>query len=74
MRQERFQQRFGGLGQPSGRESLIEVERDLTAENGGYGNEVRFGGGKVIRDGMDNRPQRVTRSRSPPQRATGKRV
>ncbi len=31
---------------------LIEVERDLIAESGGYGNEVKFGGGKVIRDGM----------------------
>ncbi len=40
---------------------VIEVERDLTAEavgaamNGGgpvYGEEVKFGGGKVIRDGM----------------------
>ena len=37
---------------------IIEVERDLTAErtNGGngmtYGEEVKFGGGKVIRDGM----------------------
>jgi urease subunit alpha len=31
---------------------VIEVERDLIAERGGYGNEVKFGGGKVIRDGM----------------------
>ncbi|MDB4687452.1 urease subunit alpha [Akkermansiaceae bacterium] len=31
---------------------IIEVERDLIAEGGGYGNEVKFGGGKVIRDGM----------------------
>ncbi|WP_437731776.1 urease subunit alpha [Sorangium sp. So ce1335] len=30
---------------------LIEVERDLTALKG-YGEEVTFGGGKVIRDGM----------------------
>ena len=28
---------------------IIEVERDLT---GPYGEEVKFGGGKVIRDGM----------------------
>ena len=28
------------------------MERDLIAESGGYGNEVKFGGGKVIRDGM----------------------
>src|SRR5471032_3149106 len=34
----------------------IEVERDLSAENGGYGNEVKFGGGKVIRDGMGQSP------------------
>lgn len=33
-------------------ELIVEVERDLIAENGGYGNEVKFGGGKVIRDGM----------------------
>ncbi len=46
-------------------ELFIEVERDLTAENAGaaatggtgsnallYGEEVKFGGGKVIRDGM----------------------
>ncbi|WP_417258939.1 urease subunit alpha [Celeribacter sp.] len=37
---------------------IIEVERDLTAERAGgdaglsYGEEVKFGGGKVIRDGM----------------------
>lgn len=31
---------------------FIEVERDLIAETGGYGSEVKFGGGKVIRDGM----------------------
>jgi len=33
-------------------ELIIQVERDLIAEAGGYGNEVKFGGGKVIRDGM----------------------
>jgi urease subunit alpha len=33
-------------------ELFIEVERDFIAESGGYGNEVKFGGGKVIRDGM----------------------
>ena len=37
-------------------ELLIEVERDLIAEAGGYGNEVKFGGGKVIRDGMGQSP------------------
>ncbi|MEL0436849.1 urease subunit alpha [Phycobacter sp. K97] len=36
---------------------IIEVERDLIAERAGenaplYGEEVKFGGGKVIRDGM----------------------
>ena len=31
---------------------VIEVERDYIVEGGGYGNEVKFGGGKVIRDGM----------------------
>lgn len=35
---------------------FIEVERDLIAEKGGYGNEVKFGGGKVIRDGMAQSP------------------
>ncbi|TAG29093.1 MAG: urease subunit alpha, partial [Verrucomicrobia bacterium] len=33
-------------------ELFIQVERDLIAEGGGYGNEIKFGGGKVIRDGM----------------------
>src|SRR5580698_4278529 len=37
-------------------ELFIEVERDLIAESGGYGNEVKFGGGKVIRDGMGQSP------------------
>jgi urease subunit alpha len=40
-------------------ELFIEVERDLIAENGGYGNEVKFGGGKVIRDGMAQSPLAV---------------
>ncbi len=31
---------------------FAQVERDLIAEGGGYGNEIKFGGGKVIRDGM----------------------
>ncbi|MCS6772274.1 MAG: urease subunit alpha [Kiritimatiellae bacterium] len=35
---------------------FIEVERDLIAELSGYGNEVKFGGGKVIRDGMGQSP------------------
>src|SRR5689334_22572350 len=37
-------------------ELFIEVERDLIFEGGGYGNEVKFGGGKVIRDGMGQSP------------------
>ncbi len=31
---------------------LIEVEKDFTLNAGGYGEEVKFGGGKTIRDGM----------------------
>ena len=31
---------------------LIEVEKDLTLGAGSYGEEVKFGGGKTIRDGM----------------------
>src|ERR1700741_2922996 len=31
---------------------LIEVEQDYTLRAGGYGEEVKFGGGKTIRDGM----------------------
>lgn len=37
-------------------ELFIEIERDLIAEGGGYGNEVKFGGGKVVRDGMGQSP------------------
>ena len=33
-------------------ELLIEIERDFTV----YGDEVKFGGGKVIRDGMGQSP------------------
>jgi urease subunit alpha len=36
---------------------IVEVERDLTV----YGEEVKFGGGKVIRDGM-GQSQRTTRN------------
>ncbi|HET7537845.1 MAG TPA: urease subunit alpha [Candidatus Didemnitutus sp.] len=35
---------------------FVQVERDLIAEGGGYGNEVKFGGGKVLRDGMGQSP------------------
>ena len=31
---------------------LIEVEKDCTLAAGSYGEEVKFGGGKTIRDGM----------------------
>ena len=31
---------------------IVEVERDFTLQAGGYGEEVKFGGGKTIRDGM----------------------
>jgi urease subunit alpha len=31
---------------------VIEVEQDMTLRAGGYGEEVKFGGGKTIRDGM----------------------
>ncbi len=31
---------------------IVEVEQDLTLGAGGYGEEVKFGGGKTIRDGM----------------------
>jgi urease subunit alpha len=33
-------------------ELIIEVEKDYTLAAGGYGEEVKFGGGKTIRDGM----------------------
>ena len=39
---------------------IIEIERDLTI----YGEEVKFGGGKVIRDGM-GQSQRSGRRRAP---------
>ena len=31
---------------------VIEIEKDFTLQAGGYGEEVKFGGGKTIRDGM----------------------
>ena len=33
-------------------ELVLEVEDDHTLRSGGYGEEVKFGGGKTIRDGM----------------------
>ena len=61
-------------------ELFIEVERDLIAEGGGYGNEVKFGGGKVIRDGMGQSPtatrRRIARprhhQRADPRRRAGR--
>jgi urease subunit alpha len=38
---------------------IIEIEKDYTLQAGGYGEEVKFGGGKVIRDGM-GQSQRVS--------------
>ncbi|HXX33067.1 MAG TPA: urease subunit alpha [Thermodesulfobacteriota bacterium] len=38
-------------------EILIEIEKDLTS----YGDEVKFGGGKVIRDGMGQSPKATRR-------------
>ena len=35
-------------------ELIVEVEQDFTI----YGEEVKFGGGKVIRDGMGQTPER----------------
>ena len=31
---------------------IVEVEKDFTLAAGGYGEEVKFGGGKTVRDGM----------------------
>lgn len=51
---------------------IIEVERDLITERAGggtgpnsarYGEEVKFGGGKVIRDGMGQ--SQLTRAQAP---------
>ena len=39
-------------------ELVIEVEQDFTLRAGSYGEEVKFGGGKTIRDGM-GQSQRV---------------
>ncbi len=47
-------------------ELFIEVERDLTI----YGEEVKFGGGKVIRDGMGQSRRRARRARSTPSSPT----
>jgi urease subunit alpha len=42
-------------------ELIIEVERDYTV----YGDEVKFGGGKVIRDGMGQSPEATSAQGAP---------
>ena len=42
---------------------VVEVERDFTLNAGGYGEEVKFGGGKTIRDGM-GQSQRINGPRA----------
>ena len=42
-------------------ELIIEVERDHTV----YGDEVKFGGGKVIRDGMGQSPEATSAQQHP---------
>jgi urease subunit alpha len=37
---------------------IVEVEQDMTLRSGGYGEEVKFGGGKTIRDGMGQSQRR----------------
>ena len=49
-------------------EIFIEVEKDLTT----YGEEVKFGGGKVIRDGMGQ--SQATRAAGAAERANGVRA
>ena len=44
-------------------ELTIEVEADYTLRAGGYGEEVKFGGGKTIRDGMAQ--SQATRAQGP---------
>jgi len=45
---------------------IIEVEKDFTT----YGEEVKFGGGKVIRDGMGQSQVTNGRARSTPSSPT----
>ncbi|GAB4229714.1 MAG: urease subunit alpha [Stanieria sp.] len=49
---ETFGPTTGDLVRLADTELIIEVERDFTT----YGDEVKFGGGKVIRDGMGQSP------------------
>jgi urease subunit alpha len=51
-------------------ELVIEVEEDYTLRAGGYGEEVKFGGGKTIRDGMAQ-SQRTNAPRASPGDSTG---
>ncbi len=44
---------------PADTELLIQVEKDFTT----YGEEVKFGGGKVIRDGMGQGSSPMPRAR-----------
>ncbi|MCW5649474.1 MAG: urease subunit alpha [Ramlibacter sp.] len=46
---------------------VIEVEEDYTLRAGGYGEEVKFGGGKTIRDGMAQSQRTRDGSSSGPQ-------
>ena len=49
---------------------VIEVEDDYTLRAGGYGEEVKFGGGKTIRDGMGQSQRHARRSRATPSSPT----
>jgi len=49
---------------------LIEVEADYTLRAGSYGEEVKFGGGKTIRDGMAQ-SQRTNAPKAGPRDSTG---
>ncbi|GAB3773674.1 urease subunit alpha [Ramlibacter monticola] len=51
-------------------ELVIEVEDDFTLRAGGYGEEVKFGGGKTIRDGMAQ-SQRTNAPKAGPGDSTG---
>jgi urease subunit alpha len=51
-------------------ELVIEVEDDYTLRAGGYGEEVKFGGGKTIRDGMAQ-SQRTNAPKASPGDSTG---
>ncbi|MDO8388120.1 MAG: urease subunit alpha, partial [Polaromonas sp.] len=51
-------------------ELMIEVEADYTLRAGSYGEEVKFGGGKTIRDGMAQ-SQRTNAPKAGPGDSTG---